>query len=280
MSAPALAFGAAVAGLGGAWDLLVAAERGRAVEWLAAIVRGVTRAGRVEVEPTSAERRRLALVVAGGLLAGGWLVAGPLAGGGLALAAPVGAAAIVRARRRRYAGAVRRGASAAALAIASALGAGKSVRGALADAARDLDGPAGHELRRAVRALELGEPTEAVLERVRRTAGGGPWDTLTAAIMLQRDAGGDLGGLLRGLAASLDAAERAEDDARAATAQSRLTARLVAGLPLTAALLAELASPGFVRGLLADPLSALLTLAAAALQLASIVAIRRLARPR
>jgi len=185
--------------------------------------------------------------------------------------------AVVRARSRRYAAALRRGAPEAARALADALGSGHSVRGAIGAAAAGVPGPAGHELGRAARALALGEHVADVLERLRRRAAGPAWDTLVAGILLQRDAGGDLAALLRDLAASLEAAARTEADARAATAQARFTARLVLGLPLAAAALAELASPGFAAGLLGQPLPAALVATAAFLQLAALLAIRRLA---
>jgi tight adherence protein B len=101
---------------------------------------------------------------------------------------------------------------------------------------------------------------------------------MVAGILLQRDAGGDLPALLRDLAAGLEAAARQEREALAATAQARFTARLVLGMPLAAAMLAELGSPGFVSRLLANPFSAWLTLLAALLQVVAVIAVRRLAR--
>ena len=97
-------------------------------------------------------------------------------------------------------------------------------------------------------------------------------------MLLQRDAGGDLAALLRELAASGEAADRAERDARAATAQARFTAWLVLGLPLGAAVVAELAAPGFAASLLANPLSAWLAALAVVLQLVALVCIGRLAK--
>ena len=173
-----------------------------------------------------------------------------------ALAGPAAVLAVVRARRGRYREEVRRGASGAARALADAIGAGHSIRGALAETAPALPGAAGHELRIAARGLDLGEPTEAVLERLRLRAGCRAWDTLIAAILLQRDAGGDLPALLRELAAALEAADRLERDARTATAQARFTAWLVVGLPVAAAALAELAAPGFLAALVAAPIPA------------------------
>jgi tight adherence protein B len=273
-----LAFAAAGAGVAGAWELLAAVERVRLANWLGRLLAPLHRAAREGRAPTTTEQRRLAILAAGSLLAAGWLLSGLLLGALTATAGPTVVVVVVRKRRERYVAAVRTGAAPAARAMAASLAAGRSVRTAIADAATDLPGAAGHELRMAAHALAIGEPTDAVLERLRKRAGGGPWDTLVAALLLQRDAGGDLAGLLRGLAQSLEASARAESDARAATAQSRATAGIVTGLPAAAAALAELASPGFLKSLLTNPISLALTLSALTLQAIAILCVKRLAR--
>jgi Flp pilus assembly protein TadB len=50
-------------------------------------------------------------------------------------------------------------------------------------------------------------------------------------------------------------------------------------MPVAAALLVELVSPGFLAGIAGDPVAALLLLIAAALQLAGYLLIQRLGRP-
>jgi tight adherence protein B len=277
---PLLAFSAAAAGVLGAWDCLALVERSRVVAGLARIVEPVARAGREGRAPSRPERLRLGLLAAGVLMAAGWLAGGPAAAALAAVSGPAAAFAVVRARRRRYAAELRRGAPEVARALADALGAGHSVRSAIAAAATGVPGPAGQELRRAARSLAFGDPTEAVLEALRARAGSAAWDTMVAGILLQRDAGGDLASLLRELAGSLDAASRAEHDGRAATAQARFTARLVLLLPAGAAVLAELGSPGLLAARLSQPLPGALMLVAATLQLAALIAIRGLARPR
>jgi tight adherence protein B len=101
---------------------------------------------------------------------------------------------------------------------------------------------------------------------------------MVAAILLQRDAGGDLAGLLRALAADLEGALRAESDARTATAQARFTAGLVAALPLAAAVLGELAAPGSAAAVLTHPLGAAMVLAAVLLEGLALLAVARLSR--
>jgi tight adherence protein B len=278
--AAVLAFGAGAAGVLAAWEALAAAERSRLALALTRVMEPLARAGREGRAPTRPERRRLATVAAAALAAAGWLAGGPALAAIAGVAGPGLALAAVRARRRRWRQEVRRGAAGAARALADAIGAGHSIRSAIAVAADVTPGAAGQELRSAARALDLGDPTATALERLRLRAADPAWDAIVAGVLLQRDAGGDLAGLLRDQAAALEAADRIERDSRAATAQARFTARLVLLLPAGAAALAELASPGLVRGLLAHPLSAWLVGIAAVLQALAVVAVARLGRVR
>jgi tight adherence protein B len=274
----ALAFAAAVAAVVGAWELLAAVERSRVAATLARLVAPVVRAGREGALPTTAERRRLGVLAAGVLAAAGWLFGGAVAAVVAAVAGPAIATAIVRARRRRFRHALAAAAPAVARALADALAAGHSVRGALDVVAAGVPGAAGHELKAATRALQFGARTEPTLERLRNRAASPAWDAIVAGILLQRDAGGDLPALLRELAAALEAASRQDRDAVAATAQARFTARIVLVLPIGAALLAELAQPGLLANLIANPVSAWLTFLALLLQLVALAGVRRLTR--
>ncbi|MDX6679925.1 MAG: tight adherence protein [Solirubrobacteraceae bacterium] len=281
MSSAALLAGlAAVCAVLALWEAVAAAEQERivraAARWLAP-ARAALRSGR---EPTSPERRRLVLVGALTLVAAGWLVAGPLAAVALGAAAPWLARAVLRTRHARRRAAVAAEAPAIARAVADALAGGHSVRGALTAAARGggVAGPAGEELRALAAALELGERTDDVLRAFARRAGPGPCDTLAAAILLQRDAGGDLTGLLRSLAAALEARGRVVAEARSATAQARFTALLVSGLPLAGLALGELAQPGFVASLVSDPRTGLMIALALVLEAIAFACVRRIAR--
>lgn len=281
MSATALlAALAGVCAVLAAWEAIGAADDERLVrsvrQWIAPALE-VLRSGR---EPTSPERRRLALLGVLALLGGGWLVAGPWAGIALGAAAPWAARHVLRARARRRRTALAAGVPALARALADALAAGHSVRGALAVAARDgaVGGPVGEELHAAAAALELGERTEDVLRDIAGRAGPGPVDTLVAAVLLQREAGGDLAALLRGLAAALEEHARVVADARSATAQARFTAQLVAALPAAGIALGELAQPGFVLALASSTLTALMVALALALQAVAYGCVRRIAR--
>lgn len=281
MSAAALAALAAALGVLALWEALAAAEAlvrgGRLEVRLGGLLAPLTRARREGATPTPPERRRLVLTAVPVLLAAGWLVAGPLAGLALAATAPWVPGWLVRRRRRRYRAELAAAAPAVARAVADALAAGHAVSRALAEAARSIDGAA-VELRAVASAVALGQPLDGALQRLRARAGARAYDTLVAAILLQRDAGGDLVGLLRELARAQEAAARGAADARAATAQARFTGVVVGILPAAAAVLAELASPGALAAVLRVPLAAWLAVFAAFLQVIGLLAIRRLGR--
>jgi tight adherence protein B len=266
-------------GVFGAWEALAVVEQLRPAQAIGRALAPLRLAGRVGRSPTVRERRRLAMVGAGTLLAAGWLLAGPLLGLLLAAAGPAAVGPVLAARRRRWRRALADGVPGVARALADALAGGSSIRGALEALGADgLPDAVGAELRTVAHRLALGVPTEAVLINLRDRAAHPAWDTLVAAILLQREAGGDLAALLRSIAESAEHARRVEADARGLTAQARATARLVAGLPCVALALGELLAPGTLGALVADPRSRVLLLAGVALAAAALVAIGRIAR--
>jgi tight adherence protein B len=295
VTGPLLAAAATMLGVYGAWEALAIVEQVRPAQAVGRALAPLRLAGRIGRAPTVPERRRLAMVGAGTLLAAGWLLAGPAAGILLGAAGPAAVGPVLAARRRRWRRALGDGVPGVARALADALAGGHSIRGALerlgggsagaaplVDAAADrtagLSGAAGAELRAVAHRLALGAPTEAVLIGLRDRAAHPAWDTLVAAILLQREAGGDLAALLRSIAESAEHARRVEADARGLTAQARATARLVAGMPGVALVLGELLAPGTLGALIADPRSRLLLLAGITVAAAALVVIGRIAR--
>jgi tight adherence protein B len=249
-----------------------------AARWLALALEPLRRAGREGYAPSTAERRRLALLGAGAAVLGGWFLAGLALALPLSVAGPGLAGWAVSSRRRRYRAAVERSLPEVATAIADSLGAGRSLRASLPAAAASLDGPPASELARLGAELDLGAATTAAVEAWRRRMRSERVDAFAAALLSQRLAGGDLAGLLRRFAAGAAERDRVAEDARSATAQARFTGLLVVAMPSGGALFAELIQPGFVAKLLASPPAAVLLSLAAVFQLAGFVAIKRFSR--
>jgi len=276
--AGALGF-ASTAALGAELLLSAARRTPRLTAAARTLVEVVLRAGREGRDPRALERRRLLTAGALAAFAGGWLLLGLVPAFAAGAAGPVVVSRVLRSGRERYRRAVDQGAAGMARALADALSGGHSLRGAVA-AAQGVDGAAGVELRRVARELALGARTEDALEEMRRRVSSHGVDTIVAASLLQRGAGGDLAGLLRECARALEDHARLEHDARAATAQARFTGVIVVLLPAGGALLAELASPGYLAHVAGSFLTAWLGGLALVMQVVAAVLIRRLGRVR
>ena len=124
----------------------------------------------------------------------------------------------------------------------------------------------------------MGLSPDDALEHLRVRCKEGPWESIVAAIQMQRQSGGDLAGLLRELSADLDTTARAQREARAASAQARLTARIVLAMPIVGAVIFGVAAPTALGQLLSEPLPRALLLLAVLLQVVAVVAVRRVAR--
>jgi tight adherence protein B len=251
----------------------------RIAAWMGESISPLTRVGREGYVPSADEQRRLALLGSGGIAALAFLLTGP---GPFAVGAAAGpwcvGAALAR-RRERYRRAVERSIPDVTGAIADAISGGHSVRGALAAAARSLDGPPAAELSRLAADLELGASTTDALRAMRTRLRSERVDSLSTALLSQQVAGGDVAALMRRLGAAAAERDRVDDEARAATTQARFTGLLVVALPAGAALFAELLQPGFVSRVLSEPVSAAMLLMAGGLQLIGFAVIRRLGRP-
>ncbi len=265
---------AACAGVFGTWEAGQWLERARRRGALGALM-GVAA---LEDTGTDAERRRLTLVVAMTLAAAGVLLSGvPLALAGAA-AAPLAVRWSVRMRIKRYRDGVAAGMPMAARAIADALTGGHTLTAAFGQAATGTPGPAGDELSRVGQLTALGAPVDEAVCAMRSRAADPGWQALATAILLQREIGGDLAGLLRTLAAAAEDGARAEALARAALAQARATAQLIAAVPVIALLAIAVLDPATVTAMVSRAPSLILLIAAVLLGLVSGLMLTRLAR--
>lgn len=248
-----------------------------AVRWVEASLEPLRRSQHEGYVPTDGERQRLALVACGVIAAVALWLAGPLEAALLSAAGPGLVAAAIGRRRRRFQRRLERGLPAVAEAVADALSGGRSVRAALADAPASLEGEAGAVFTGLAAELELGRPADAALTDLAERTGSARVGALSMALASGL-AAPDLARLLRRHADASVEGDRLLDEARAATAQARFTGLLVVGMPPAALAFGELVRPGLLAGLLAEPVSAGMIVAAVAMQLAGFALIARLAR--
>lgn len=183
----------------------------------------------------------------------------PVAAAAGAVAVIAGAVALVRSADRRHLRRVERQLPGVAQQLAAAIHAGLSLRQALARAARDAPEPIRAELERAVGELALGGRLEGALEGLALRLPAHDLRIMVTAILVQRRTGGDLARALADLSGRMEERAQLERELRGSTAQARMTAWLVAALPVAGAAMAELAAPGtLVRILGSGPGPALL----------------------
>ena len=119
-----------------------------------------------------------------------------------------------------------------ALALASAVRAGLSIRLGLVEAARDLDEPLGSVVAAVLRDLESGQPIDDALARIERELDLPDARLLVTALAVHRRTGGQLPDLLDELAQVVGHRVEARRGARALMDQGRASGAVLAVLPV------------------------------------------------
>ena len=202
----------------------------------------------------------------------------PVAGVVAALGVGAAAAGVVRSADRRHLGRFEAQLPGVAQQLAAALGAGLSLRQALARAARDAPEPARAELSRAADELQMGGRLEAVLEELAARVPAHDLRIMVTAILVQRRTGGNLARALGALSERLEERAQLARELKGATAQARMTAWMVAALPVGGGVMTELASPGTLARSLGQGVGPALLVVSGALYAAGVLAIRRIGR--
>jgi tight adherence protein B len=168
----------------------------------------------------------LAAAVAGTVVAG---AVGGLAAGVAAVMAPR-----VRRRRRLFAeeAALEDGLADAVTVMAAAIRAGRSMRGALEEAAERVASPLGPRLSALVDRVSLGEPVDRAVLDLARSVPGPDARLVAAVIGLHQRAGGDAPAVLDRVARTLRERRASAREVRSLTAQARLSGAILGFLPV------------------------------------------------
>ena len=116
--------------------------------------------------------------------------------------------------------------------LASTLRAGSSLLQGADRVADQADDPMGKELHRVMVEARLGRPVELAMEDSARRIRSNDYAWAVMAIRIQREVGGNLAELLQTVAETMLARERLRRDIRALTAEGRISAIVLAILPL------------------------------------------------
>lgn len=160
--------------------------------------------------------------------------------------------------------------------VANSLKAGFSFLQALEMVAREAAAPSSDEFRKVAREINLGVSVEEALNSLTRRMPAEDLELAVAAILIQRQMGGNLSELLEVIATTIRDRIRIQGHLKSATAQGRLTGVVVALLPVGLGAIMTILSPEFIRPLLTEPVGRVLLAGALGLELVGAWVIRRI----
>jgi tight adherence protein B len=162
--------------------------------------------------------------------------------------------------------------------IAKAMRAGSGLMQALAFAAEEVDDPLGAELRATLRDLQLGADPEETFEALAERVGSQDLDITVTAIVIQRTVGGNLSEILTNVSETIRERAKLHAEVEVLTSRQRLTANLMAAMPVIVAVLFISLNPEMGR-LLIDTVAGRIALAIGlGFELVGLVVIRRIAQ--
>lgn len=183
--------------------------------------------------------------------------------------------AFASARKRRHLRELKLGMPEALRLLSIALDAGTSLVKALEYAADNCSEPLAGELKRTVWDLKAGQGLDEALQGLRARTGGSEFAYLSAAMEIQHRSGGSLGEVLASVSDSLRQSAELEEELRTKTTQGRLSARIVAWMPLALAALITVLSPGYFGAFFSSPLGVALLVTALLLEVAGVLLVKR-----
>jgi tight adherence protein B len=158
--------------------------------------------------------------------------------------------------------------------LASSLEAGHTLPRAIDLMAQETSGALADELRTVIAETRLGAPLTDALDRMATRVGLEDLEWVVQAVRIQQEVGGRLSELLHTLAEYLLAREEVRREVSVLTAEGRLSAYVLAALPLLLGIGVQLLSPGYLGELFSFPGVALLAYATASVLFGLFVTLR------
>ena len=138
--------------------------------------------------------------------------------------------------------------------LSGTLRAGYSLMQGVEAISQEVEDPMGQELRRVVTESRLGRPLEEALEGVAERMDSPDFSWTVMAIRIQREVGGNLSELLLTVADTMTQRERLRRDVAALTAEGRISAIVLACLPIGLGIMMYLINPTYMGKLFNDTL--------------------------
>lgn len=162
--------------------------------------------------------------------------------------------------------------------IAASLESGASVSHAMQLVVDEADEPAAGEFGRVLTATRMGASLPEALEDAAVRIGSPDLDWTVTAITVQQRTGGKLADILRVVAKTMRERDEVRRELKTLTAEGRLSAFILGGLPFGLAGFLLLANPGYLTPLVHDPIGITMAVGAGLMMLLGFAWMRRIVR--
>jgi tight adherence protein B len=156
-----------------------------------------------------------------------------------------------------------------------ALDSGQSLVKALLYAANNCQEPLALELKQAVWDLEAGHGFDEAMENLRSRSGGSEFAYLAVAMEIQHRSGGSLTGVLATVSKALSDSFDMDEELKTKTTQGRLSARIVATMPIILLMILSLFSQNYFGLFFSSSLGILMLIVAIVLEFVGVLFVRR-----
>lgn len=160
--------------------------------------------------------------------------------------------------------------------MASALKSGYTFSRALQLVAKEMPGPMGDEAQRFTDELLVGVSVEEAVERLAERQPTYDVKLFAAAVQINSRVGGNLAEILLKTAAVVRERFQIQSEIRALTAEGRLSAGILAAIPIFMAIVINSISPGYLAPLITEPLGRYMVLAGVVLWTSGLYMIKKL----
>ena len=160
--------------------------------------------------------------------------------------------------------------------VANAMRAGFSFVQSMDMVSREMAAPMGDEFAKVMAEIRLGATIEAALENMALRIGSNDFQLMVAAVLIQRQVGGNLAQILDTIGGTVQNRIRMKREVRTLTAQGRSAGYILAALPFAMAGILSLLQPGYLQPLLENELGRMAVAGALALEVIGFLVIQRI----
>lgn len=138
--------------------------------------------------------------------------------------------------------------------IGNSVRSGLSLLQALEVLVREMEDPMAYEVYQVLQNTRVGLPVDAALEQWAARMNNSDLNIFTTAVVIQRQTGGDLGHVLNTLASTIRQRQKIQGQIQALTAQGRMGAVVLAGLPVFMGVVLYFINPERMRLFFTEPM--------------------------